>query len=74
MKLSNAIIYMNALLVNKPYIIPQQVCASYFIYLLRPVGHVGILVPLPGIEPVLSALGVWSLNHWTAREVPVCAF
>ena len=27
---------------------------------------VRILVPLPGIEP---ALKVWSLNHWTAREV-----
>ena len=28
-----------------------------------------ILVPQPGIEPVLPALEVWSLNHWTAREV-----
>ena len=30
----------------------------------------GVLVPRPGIEPVPHALGVWSLNHWTAREVP----
>jgi len=29
-----------------------------------------ILVPQPGIEPLLPALEVWSLNHWTAREVP----
>ena len=29
----------------------------------------GILVPRPGMEPVPSALGVQSLNHWTAREV-----
>ena len=29
-----------------------------------------ILVPQPGIEPVSPALGVWNLNHWTAREVP----
>ena len=29
-----------------------------------------ILVPRPGIEPVPPALEVWSLNHWTAREVP----
>ena len=29
-----------------------------FIYLGHTVGHVGILVPLPGIEPVLTALGV----------------
>ena len=30
----------------------------------------GILVPWPGIEPTPPALAVWSLNHWTAREVP----
>ena len=24
----------------------------------------------PGIEPGLPALGAWSLNHWTTREVP----
>ena len=29
-----------------------------------------IPVPLPGIEPVLSAVKVRCLNHWTAREVP----
>ena len=28
------------------------------------------LVPWPGIEPGYPTLGVWSLNHWTAREVP----
>ena len=28
------------------------------------------LVPWPGIEPRLSALGPWSLNRWTTREVP----
>ena len=30
----------------------------------------GILVPRPGIE-TSPALGVWSLNHWTTREVPL---
>jgi len=30
-----------------------------------------ILVPQAGIEPRSPALGMWSLNHWTAREVPV---
>ena len=30
-----------------------------------------ILVPPPGIEPVSAALQVQSLNHWTAREVPL---
>ena len=42
-----------------------------FIYLFKPRPTAcGILVPLPGKEPVPSALGVWSLNHWIAREVP----
>ena len=27
-------------------------------------------IPQPGIEPMLPALGAYSLNHWTAREVP----
>ena len=30
----------------------------------------GILVPWPGINPTSPALEAWSLNHWTAREVP----
>ena len=35
-------------------------------------GHVacGILGPGPGIEPGPSAVKVWSLNHWTAKEFP----
>ena len=32
-------------------------------------GHVGSSVHLPGIEPTSSELEMWSLNHWTAREV-----
>ena len=30
----------------------------------------GILVPQPGVRPGPPALEVWSLNHWTTREVP----
>ena len=30
----------------------------------------GVLVPWPGIEPMPPALGAWSLNPWTAKEVP----
>ena len=30
------------------------------------------LVPRPGIEPGPPALGAWSLNHWTTRDVPLC--
>ena len=29
------------------------------------------LVAWPGIEPGPPALGAWSLNHWTTREVPL---
>ena len=29
------------------------------------------LVPWPGIEPEPPALGLWSLSHWTNREVPL---
>ena len=33
----------------------------------------GIFVSLSGIEPVPSALGVWSPNHWATREFPKSA-
>ena len=29
----------------------------------------GTLVPRPGMEPTLPAVGVWSLNPWTSKEV-----
>ena len=28
-----------------------------------------ILVPSPGIQVMPPAVKVWSLNHWTAKEV-----
>ena len=31
----------------------------------------GILVSLPGIEPMPTAVEAMSLNHWTTREVPL---
>ena len=31
----------------------------------------GILFPQPGMEPASPAAEAWSLNHWTAKEVPV---
>ena len=33
-----------------------------------------VLVPRSGIESMPPALGVQSLNHWTAREVPLLQF
>ena len=38
-----------------------------FIFLL-PCTACGILVPRPGIEPMLPAVESQSLNHWTARD------
>ena len=32
------------------------------------------LVPWPGIKPQAPVLGVWSLSHWTTREVPMILF
>ena len=32
------------------------------------------LNPQPGIEPVPFALEAQSLNHWTAREVPIFSY
>ena len=34
----------------------------------------GILVPWPEIKPKSPALGAWSLNYWTTREVPPLCF
>ena len=33
-----------------------------------------ILGPQPGIEPGPLAMKAWSLNHWTAREVPLVSY
>ena len=33
-----------------------------------------ILVPQPGIKPTPTAVEVWSLNHWTAEEVPLFTY
>ena len=41
----------------------------FFFFLSLPVAC-GILVPQPGIEPRPSAVKMWSINHWTAREFP----
>ena len=50
----------------------MYVCVCMYIYIFWP--HrvaCGILVPRPGIKPIPPALGAWSPNHWTTREVPM---
>ena len=39
-------------------------------------GHVacGILVTLPGVEPIPPSLEARSLNHWAARKSPLLQF
>ena len=48
---------------------PLFFCCCCFIFIFR-LSHVtrGILVPLPGMEPMSPALEERSLNHWTTRE------
>ena len=47
---------------------------SFFFFFWPHHAACGILVPLPGIEPVPPALRAWSLDHLTAREVPAMLF
>ena len=49
----------------------MTVCLFIYFWLCH--GACRILVPQPGIEPMAPAVEAWSLNLWTAREVPgVC--
>ena len=51
-----------------PHIFHEDVIFfSFFLYYCR---AYGILVPRPGMEPIMPfAMGVWSLNPWATREV-----
>ena len=46
-----------------------EIFSFIFIFWPRCVAH-GISVPRPGREPTPLAVGLWSLNQWTAREFP----
>ena len=43
----------------------------FFFFLNNILAACRILDPQPGIEPAPPALEAWSLNHWTAMEVPI---
>ena len=49
-----------------------QPCLIYILFFFFLQYHVAcrVLVPLLGIEPMPTALGTWSLNHWTTKEAP----
>ena len=59
-------------MLKRCYLVFLFVCFKYlFIWLHQ--GHscsMWDLVPWPGIELRFPALGAWSLDHWTTREVP----
>ena len=52
--------------------VPRCLLPFFFFFLIY-LHHAacGILVPRPGMETLYPALGVQSLNHWTASEVPL---
>ena len=54
--------------------IPNDIEHLLFIYFFLLHIACGILVPQLDIEPVPSAVKVWSPNHWTAREFPWASF
>ena len=41
----------------------------FFFFFLAMNVACGILVPWPGMEPMILALEMQYLNHWTAREI-----
>ena len=45
-----------------------------FIFLAMPCGMQDLSSPTRETEPVPPALEAWSLNHWTARGVPLSDF
>ena len=63
------------LLVRKPSPLAssQPLVLGFFLFWLHPVAC-RILVPGPGMEPKPPAVGAQSLNPWTAREAPSCAY
>ena len=50
-------------------------CLLFFFFFWLHLEACGILVPRPGIQPVLpAAVEVPSANHWMVREFPVCCY
>ena len=57
---------------NLPLVLTQigEITLMFYLFIFYPCPSAcGILVPWPGIEPSAPVVEVWSLNHWTAREV-----
>ena len=56
--------------------IKLNICFLKYLFLFIYLAVLGLscgmqdLVPWPGIEPGPPVLGLWSLRHWTTREIP----
>ena len=61
----------NAIILGLPmtFLLPNPE-VSFYLFVWPYHAAFEILVPRPGIQPMSLALGMWSLNHWTTREVP----
>lgn len=54
--------------------VPKHFFLNLFFFFCSTMKLNEILVPCPGIESVLPSLVVQSLNHWTARKIPISKF
>ena len=58
---------------NQKNCLPEIIYWFFFFFFWQGPVACGILVPRPGIEPVPLHWNL-SLNHWTAREIPIYWF
>ena len=68
----SADLFVIAILTNVRWYLFLKIFIYFFIYLATSGLSCGMwdLAPAPQIEPRPTALGTWSLSHWTTREVP----
>ena len=75
-----AVIFPSLLILNKNTFKEEYNGGYFFFFFLGHAGDVwggvacGILVPLPGIQPMLPVVEAQNPNHWTPREVPRISF
>ena len=59
----------------KPFFNLLQYCFCFmFCFVFLGQEACGVSAPRPGIKLALPCMGRQNLSHWTAKEVPPCAF